>query len=130
MPDIKLPDGSIGVFPDTMSDTEIAAVLQKQFPHRPSRPTVLAPGERLLLDNAAEVHFIGDVKRYSVWDWAGRACGLRSSLEEAISLAESLPAEPPPRLPPSPAAAPATRDVAPREARPPWDRRPPRVVRR
>ena len=129
MPDIQLPDGSIARFPDTMSDTEISAVLQKQFPHRPSRPTELAPGERLLLGNGAQVHFIGDVKRFSVWDWAGRACGLRSSLEEAIRLAESLPAEPPPRRPPPPAAAPAALDVAPREARDNAGHRRPRVLR-
>lgn len=31
---VQLPDGSIGEFPDTMQDSAIEAVLQKQFPHQ------------------------------------------------------------------------------------------------
>jgi hypothetical protein len=32
MIEVQLPDGSIGEFPDGMSDGEIQSVLQKQFP--------------------------------------------------------------------------------------------------
>ena len=32
MPEIKLPDGSIASFPDSVSDAEIEAVLRRQFP--------------------------------------------------------------------------------------------------
>ena len=37
MPEIKLPDGSIASFPDSMSDAEIEAVLQNQFPVTPKQ---------------------------------------------------------------------------------------------
>src|SRR5258706_1810823 len=40
MPDVQLPDGSIGRFPEGMSDDAIAAVLRKQFP--PSNPRLVA----------------------------------------------------------------------------------------
>lgn len=41
---VKLPDGSTGVFPDAMSDSDIEGVLQKQFPFPPA-PTSAGDGK-------------------------------------------------------------------------------------
>jgi len=60
---VKLPDGNIGEFPDSMSDADIESVLQKQFPSN------AAPAPRVSVGAAPDP-----------WSWAGiksRAMTLR-----------------------------------------------------
>lgn len=54
--EIELPDGSIGEFPDTMSDAEILGVLRKQFGGGPQRPAAdtRSTGTRLYQDYIAK----------------------------------------------------------------------------
>jgi hypothetical protein len=40
---VQLPDGNIGEFPDGMSNSQIEAVLQKQFPPKAAHPGMLEP---------------------------------------------------------------------------------------
>src|SRR6516225_6138019 len=60
---VKLPDGNMGEFPDSMSDADIESVLQKQFPSN------AAPAPRVSVGAAPDP-----------WSWAGiksRAMTLR-----------------------------------------------------
>jgi hypothetical protein len=66
MPRVQLPDGNIGEFPDSMSNADIEAVLQKQFPSQNATPrqpdTVMAapaPSQRERFLNP-ELYPVGD----------------------------------------------------------------------
>ena len=110
MTKVRLPDGSIEIFPDDMSHAVIEAILRKRFP--PPRPKSLEPGERAWRGNGAEVSFSPVMQRYVVYDEAGTARGFRTSLDAAIDLADALPPLIPPRPVKAPTTAPTVRDVA------------------
>jgi hypothetical protein len=109
MTKVRLPDGSIEIFPDDMSHAVIEAILRKRFP--PPRPKSLEPGERAWRGNGAEVSFSPVMQRYVVYDAAGTARGFRTSLDAAIDLADSILPPPPPRSKPEPQPAPKRVDV-------------------
>jgi hypothetical protein len=121
-PQIQLPDGTIGHFPDDMPDAEIAEVLARQFP--PSIPDALEPGEQLVLGNGAKVSFNQSISRYIALDWAGRACGFRRTLQEAVELANG---QPPPKPEKKREPAQLAPDGIPRDALAVPPRRAPRV---
>src|ERR1700754_412951 len=45
------------------------------------RPDALAPGEREVLDSGAEIHFLGGLGRYGVYDAGGKLHGYRRELK-------------------------------------------------
>jgi hypothetical protein len=108
MTKVRLPDGSIEIFPDDMSHAAIEAILRKRFP--PPRPKSLEPGERAWRGNGAEVSFSPVMQRYVVHDAAGMPRGFRTSLDAAIDLADSILPPPQPRSKPEPQPVP-TRDI-------------------
>ena len=62
MPDIKLPDGSIASFPDSMSDAEIETVLRARFPVANHRPAAARQVDKLITITPPEEHvewFVG-----------------------------------------------------------------------
>jgi hypothetical protein len=109
MTKVRLPDGSIEIFPDDMSHAVIEAILRKRFP--PPRPKSLEPGERAWRGNGAEVTFSPVMQRYVVYDAAGTARGFRTSLDAAIDLADAILPPPQPRTKPEQQPAPKRVDV-------------------
>jgi hypothetical protein len=97
MPDVKLPDGSIARFPAGTAGEDIEAALRQQFP--PPRPTSIALGEKAQRANGYVTHS-AQCDRFMVYDNSGKLHGLRTSLEAALDLADSIKPPPPPRRQP------------------------------
>lgn len=60
---VQLPDGNIGEFPDTMSDTQIEGVLQKQFPPMQSKQKPSMIDALTEIQPHQAVHSVSDLGR-------------------------------------------------------------------